>query len=92
MPVVVTCALRTPLCKARKGQYKDTSSDDLLIATFQAAREHIGIDPALVGDMFVLRSTAPLTTAASGQCSPRAPHMLPVLHHLQLGSVSFVVE
>lgn len=49
--VVVTCALRTPLCKARKGSYKDATSNDLLLATFTAARENIGIDPSIIGDM-----------------------------------------
>lgn len=52
-PVVVTCALRTPLCKAKKGSYKDATDAELLVATMQAAREHIGIDPSIVGDMCV---------------------------------------
>ena len=49
--VVITTALRTPLCKARKGSFKDTSSDELLISLFKAAKSSIGIDPALIGDM-----------------------------------------
>lgn len=49
--VVVTCAKRIPMCKARKGGYKDVSSDELLIATMKAAKQSIGIDAALVEDM-----------------------------------------
>lgn len=30
--IVITCALRTPLTKARKGGLKDTLADDLLIS------------------------------------------------------------
>lgn len=50
--VVITAAFRTPLCKSRKGQFKDTGSDELLISLFKAARSKIGIDPAVIGDMY----------------------------------------
>lgn len=49
--VVVTAAFRTPLCKARKGGYKDTSSDELLLELFKAAKANIGIDAGIIGDM-----------------------------------------
>lgn len=52
--VVITATLRTPLCKAKKGQFKDTSSNELLVSLFQATKRNIGIDPALIGDMCVL--------------------------------------
>lgn len=52
-PVVITCAKRTPLCKARKGGFKDMSSSDLLVATLKAAKESIGVDPKLVGDICI---------------------------------------
>lgn len=51
LTVVVTSAFRTPLCKFKKGQFKDTSSDELLLSLFEATRENINIDPALIGDM-----------------------------------------
>lgn len=47
-------AMRTPLCKARKGGYKDMKSDELLYETFKAARRRMGdIDPAIVEDIVV---------------------------------------
>lgn len=55
----MTCALRTPLCKARKGAYKDATYDELLYATFQAAKENINIDPASIGDICVGTVTTP---------------------------------
>lgn len=52
--VVIVMAMRTPLCKARKGGYKDMSSDELMLATFKAARKRMGpIDPAIVEDITV---------------------------------------
>lgn len=49
--VVVTAAYRTALCKAKKGQFKDTTSDELLLSLFKATRETMGIDPALIQDI-----------------------------------------
>ncbi|CAH7686245.1 Thiolase, N-terminal domain-containing protein [Phakopsora pachyrhizi] len=34
--VVIVLALRTPLCKARRGGFRDTSTDRLLLRTFQS--------------------------------------------------------
>lgn len=63
--VVITAALRTPLCKSKKGQYKDTSSDELLLSLFKATRKNIGIDPALIDDMCVPISPFPLRGSLS---------------------------
>jgi hypothetical protein len=38
LKVVVTMAIRTPLCKSRKGGFKDTRSDELLTETFRVRR------------------------------------------------------
>ncbi|EON67617.1 hypothetical protein W97_06760 [Coniosporium apollinis CBS 100218] len=52
--VVVTMAFRTPLCKARKGGFKAMGSDELLLATFKAARARMGLlDPAVIQDITV---------------------------------------
>ncbi|BEJ18005.1 hypothetical protein CspHIS471_0702820 [Cutaneotrichosporon sp. HIS471] len=51
--IVVTCAKRTALGKARKGAFAKCSSDELLIATLKAAKKDIGIDPALVDDIVI---------------------------------------
>lgn len=52
--VVVTMAFRTPLCKARKGGFRDMRSDELLLETLKAARKRMGaLDPAVVQDITV---------------------------------------
>ena len=35
--VVITMAFRTPLCKSRKGGYKDMKSDELLTAVYRVS-------------------------------------------------------
>jgi acetyl-CoA acyltransferase 1 len=78
---VITCALRTPLTKARKGLLKDTSSEELLISILTSIRQKSNLDPALVEDVCVgnvltpsfgyaarsavLTAGFPVTTAAS---------------------------
>lgn len=39
--VVITLALRTPMCKARKGGYKDMHQDELLTAFFKVLLKRI---------------------------------------------------
>jgi len=66
--VVITAAFRTPLCKAKKGQFKDTGSDELLISLFKAARSKIGVDPGVIGDICVgtvLTKSAPYAARAA---------------------------
>ncbi|KIY00142.1 uncharacterized protein Z520_03827 [Fonsecaea multimorphosa CBS 102226] len=79
--IVITCATRTPLTKARKGGFKDTPTDELLIHVLKAIKDKSGINPDLVEDVcvgnvlqpapgFVARSAVlaagfPVTTAAS---------------------------
>jgi len=79
--IVITCATRTPLTKARKGGLKDTPTEELLIHVLRALKQKSGIDPNVVEDVcvgnvlqpgpgFVARSAVlaagfPVTTAAS---------------------------
>ncbi|KAI1819394.1 Thiolase, N-terminal domain-containing protein [Xylaria intraflava] len=49
--VVITLAIRTPLCKGGKGGFKDTSLEYLMFAVLQAARERLGFPPELVEDI-----------------------------------------
>lgn len=79
--IVITCATRTALTKARKGGLKDTPTDELLIHILSAIKNKSGIDPNLVEDVcvgnvlspnpgYVARSAVlaagfPVTTAAS---------------------------
>lgn len=51
--VVITMALRTPLCKAKKGSYKDMEADELLLSFFTAIIPQLGCDPALVEDIVI---------------------------------------
>lgn len=73
--------MRTPLAKAKKGGFKDTSLEYMVMALLQQVRERSGLDPALVEDIclgnvsdskaaYKLRAAAlaagfPDTTAAS---------------------------
>lgn len=49
--VVITLAVRTPLCKGKKGGFKDTSVEYLMYAILKAARERLGFSPDLVEDI-----------------------------------------
>ncbi|CAN8101947.1 unnamed protein product [Discula destructiva] len=49
--IVITLALRTPLTKAKKGGFKDTSLEYLIYALLKEVNERSGIDPALVEDI-----------------------------------------
>ena len=49
--VVITLALRTPLCKYKKGALKDTPLDTLVFKTLEQVRQRSNIDPSLVGDI-----------------------------------------
>ncbi|KII93771.1 hypothetical protein PLICRDRAFT_88102 [Plicaturopsis crispa FD-325 SS-3] len=51
--VVITMAIRSPLCKARKGGLKDTQTDELMLEMFKQAIAHSKIDPSIVGDICV---------------------------------------
>lgn len=51
--VVITLAVRTPMCRAKKGGFKDTSSDELLLGLFKAVVERSKVDPKLVEDIVV---------------------------------------
>ncbi|KAI2641280.1 Thiolase, N-terminal domain-containing protein [Xylaria nigripes] len=51
--VVITFAIRTPLCKGGKGGFKDTSLEHLILAVLQTTRERMGFAPELVDDICV---------------------------------------
>ncbi|KAG9048221.1 hypothetical protein FS837_000477 [Tulasnella sp. UAMH 9824] len=57
--VVITMAVRSPLCKSKKGALKDTGSDELLTSMFKAAIQKSQIDPSLIGDICVGTVLAP---------------------------------
>jgi len=51
--VVICSALRTPICRAKKGGFKDTMPDDLLKAALEGVVKQSGIDPKEVNDVVV---------------------------------------
>ncbi|KAL0578608.1 hypothetical protein V5O48_003399 [Marasmius crinis-equi] len=53
--VVVTMAIRSPLCKARRGGFKDARTDELLLEMFKASHSisHSKVDPSTIGDICV---------------------------------------
>lgn len=51
--VVIVSALRTPICRARKGGFKDTMPDDLLKAVLEGVVKQSGINPKEVNDVVV---------------------------------------
>jgi hypothetical protein len=57
--VVITLALRTPLCRAKKGALKDTSSDELLLGLLKGVKDKSMVDPALVEDIVIGKSDYP---------------------------------
>ncbi|KAK9896133.1 thiolase [Cystobasidium minutum MCA 4210] len=59
--VVITWVKRTALTKAKKGGFKDTPSDTLLMKMFEKAKEQAGFDTNLVEDIAV------------GTCHPPSP-------------------
>ncbi|KAK4129945.1 thiolase [Trichocladium antarcticum] len=49
--IVITLAFRTPLTKAKRGGFKDTSLEYMVYALLKEVRERSNIDPALVEDI-----------------------------------------
>ncbi|EIN14047.1 thiolase [Punctularia strigosozonata HHB-11173 SS5] len=78
--VVVTMAIRSPLCKSKKGGFKDTRSDELLIEMFKKVIAHSKVDPALVQDICVgaVRIPDPVYEARSAALAAGFPDTTPV--------------
>lgn len=51
--VVIVCALRTAITKAKKGGFKDTHPELLLSHVLRAVYSQPGLDPALIEDISV---------------------------------------
>ncbi|XP_043720608.1 3-ketoacyl-CoA thiolase 2, peroxisomal [Telopea speciosissima] len=57
--IVIVAAYRTPLCKAKRGGFKDTPADDLLATVLRALIEKTNLNPSEVGDIVVGTVLAP---------------------------------
>ncbi|KAJ7783609.1 Thiolase, N-terminal domain-containing protein [Mycena maculata] len=51
--VVITFAMRSPLCKAKRGGFKDARTDELMLEMFKNTIARSKVDPALIGDICV---------------------------------------
>ncbi|KAF4727069.1 3-ketoacyl-CoA thiolase, peroxisomal [Perkinsus olseni] len=49
--VVICAALRTAMCKAKKGLFRDTFPEDMISPLLRAAVERTGVDPHTIGDV-----------------------------------------
>jgi acetyl-CoA acyltransferase 1 len=58
--IVITLAIRTPLTKAKKGGFKDTSLEFLVYSLLAQVRQRSGLDPALVEDICLGNVRIPL--------------------------------
>ncbi|OAY55393.1 3-ketoacyl-CoA thiolase 2, peroxisomal [Manihot esculenta] len=63
--VVIVAAYRTPLCKSKRGGFKDTYADDLLAPVLKAVIEKTNLNPSEVGDIVVGTVLAPGSQRAS---------------------------
>lgn len=63
--VVIVAAYRTPICKAKRGGFKDTHADDLLAPVLKAVVEKTNVNPSEIGDIVVGTVLAPGSQRAS---------------------------
>ncbi|KAH9615482.1 hypothetical protein KSS87_003179 [Heliosperma pusillum] len=80
--VVIVAAYRTPLCKAKRGAFKDTYPDDLLSIVLKAVIEKTNLNPAEVGDI-VVGTVLPPGSQRASECKMAAfyagfPETVPV--------------
>ncbi|KAL1707365.1 Thiolase, N-terminal domain-containing protein [Schizophyllum commune] len=80
--VCITMAIRSPLCKARKGGFKDARTDELMLEIFKASIAQSGIDPALIGDISVgtVLTQDALYQARSAALAAGIPNTVPISH------------
>lgn len=79
--VVIVSALRTPITKAKRGGFKDTTPDVLLGHVLQAVLKQAKLDPTLVGDVVVgnvLQPGAGAAMARMAQLAAGIPHTVPL--------------
>ncbi|KAH7104508.1 Thiolase, N-terminal domain-containing protein [Auriculariales sp. MPI-PUGE-AT-0066] len=78
--VVITFAKRTAIGRAKKGQLKDTSVDELLSALFKATLAETKLDPAKVDDICVgtCHPPSPLYVSRAAALAAGIPATVPV--------------
>lgn len=78
--VVITMGIRSPLCKAKKGGFKDARTDELMLEIFKQSIVHSHIDPSLVDDICVGTVLTPdaMYAARSAALAAGYPDTVPV--------------
>jgi len=78
--VVITMAIRSPLCKAKKGGFKDMRSDELLTEMFRKAINHSRIDPEIIEDICVgtVLAKGPTYEARTAALTAGIPESVPI--------------
>ncbi|KAJ7103493.1 3-ketoacyl-CoA thiolase [Mycena belliarum] len=78
--VVITFAKRTAMGRAKKGQLKDTSVDELLQALFKATLEKTRLDPSKIDDICVgtCHPPSPLYVSRSAALAAGIPNKVPI--------------
>mmetsp|Transcript_43627 Transcript_43627/g.77248 ORF Transcript_43627/g.77248 Transcript_43627/m.77248 type:complete len:423 (+) Transcript_43627:89-1357(+) len=79
--VVICCAIRTAVTKAKKGGFKDTSPEEMLSPLFKAVVEKTKVDPKVIGDVQignVLQGGAGAMQARIGMFLGDLPYEVPV--------------
>ncbi|KAF8823051.1 putative acetyl-CoA acyltransferase B [Cardiosporidium cionae] len=51
--VILCCAIRTPITKAKRGALKDALPEDLLLPLFEAVIKRTGVEPSLIQDICI---------------------------------------
>jgi len=64
---VICCAIRTPIGKAKKGKFKDTAPEELLVPLFKEILARTKIDPKIVGDIQIGNASQPGAGAISSR-------------------------
>jgi len=80
--VVICSALRTPIAKARRGNFKDMACEDLLAPLFKETMQRSKIDPKLIGDIQIGNASQPgagAITARMGQFLGGVPFEVPLV-------------
>ncbi|KAI0271419.1 thiolase [Gloeopeniophorella convolvens] len=78
--VVITMAIRSPLCKSKKGGFRDMRSDELLTEMFRQTIKHSRIDPAIIDDICVgtVLPAGPVYEARSAALTAGIPESVPI--------------
>jgi len=78
--VVITMAIRSPLCKAKKGGFRDMRSDEFLTEMFRQAIIHSRIDPAIIEDICIgtVLAKGPTYEARTAALTAGIPESVPI--------------